>query len=99
MESASLINNDIAKTVAAFRESPNFDDDEIYRLLVKGGMQSQTASRLVNFLPMAYFRVVFTDRVAEISNEFCVHPSEGSPSAWRQLSSEPLWDEVMAFAR
>jgi len=99
VESIKAMTEDIAKAVAAFRVSPNFDDDEVYRVLVRGGMQTQTASLLVNFLPMAYFRVVFTDRVAEISNEFCVHPSEGSPSAWRQLSSEPLWDEVMAFAR
>jgi hypothetical protein len=50
----------ISKAVNILRESPTCSDHEIYIRVVAAGIEPRHAARLVEFLPMAYCRLIFT---------------------------------------
>jgi hypothetical protein len=60
----------VLKTVAIFPESPGSSDDEIYRKVVAAGIEPKAAARFVEFLPMAYCRIVFADTGTRFSEMF-----------------------------
>jgi hypothetical protein len=49
---------EIATALAAMRNSPEVDDQELYAALVKSGIDRHLAARLIEFLPAAYCRVI-----------------------------------------
>jgi hypothetical protein len=90
--------NLISRAVALLRKSPNLEDEAIYRALVADGMEREFAARLVEFLPLAYGRLVLGNSGILFSNAFDRALSDGRTSR-QALSSEPLWDLVVDFAR
>lgn len=92
------MNADISGAVAAFREFPNASDEEILRKLLAAGLDRSTASRLVEFLPMAYCRVVLADAGIKFSERFQRKLADGKLSAERPLDSDPLWAATLSFA-
>ena len=88
----------IAEAVTIFREFPNVSDEEILRRLVATGCERMMAARLVEFVPMAYCRVLLADSGVRFSNSFQRKLGDGSLSAQRLLEEEPLWAEVVSFA-
>jgi hypothetical protein len=92
------MNADISGAVAAFREFPNASDDEILDKLLAAGVDRSTASRLVEFLPMAYCRVVLADSGIKFSERFQRKLADGKLSAERELDSDPLWAATLSFA-
>ena len=48
----------ISRAVNIFRESPDSSDYEIYLRVVAAGVEPRHAARLVEFLPMAYCRLI-----------------------------------------
>jgi hypothetical protein len=93
------MNDLIAKAVATLRGSPSSTDGEIHRLLVADGIRPAIAARLVEFLPMAYCRLLLEHLGARFSRTFRRRLEDGEISAERYLSSEPVWNAVVAFAR
>jgi len=89
----------ILKAVAIFGESPDSSDDEIYRRVVAAGIEPKHAARLVEFLPMAYCRLILTGTGTRFSDIFRRRQHNGSLSHEQKLASEPLWTEIMSFAR
>lgn len=89
----------IAEAVAMFREFPNAPDEEILRRLVATGCQRVMAARLVEFVSMAYCRVLLADSGVRFSDSFQRKLGDGSRSASRLLEEEPLWTEVLSFAK
>jgi hypothetical protein len=57
------------------------------------------AARLVEFLPMAYCRLILADAGIRFSDRFQRKLADGGVSAERLLASEPLWAETLSFAR
>ena len=80
----------IAEAVAMFREFPNAPDEEILRRLVATGCQRVMAARLVEFVPMAYCRVLLADSGVRFSDSFQRKLGGGSLSANRLLEEEPF---------
>jgi hypothetical protein len=93
------VNELISKAVAAFRSSPSRGDIEIHEALIAEGLEAQTAARLVEFLPMAYCRLLLGNSGVQFSSSFQRQEANSQVSSERQLSSEPVWDGVVAFAR
>jgi hypothetical protein len=89
----------ISKVVAFFRESPVSSDDEIYRRSVAAGIEPKRAARLVEFLPMAYCRLILASTGARFSDMFRRRQHDGSLTHDQRLTSDPLWTEIMLFAR
>jgi hypothetical protein len=92
------MNDLISKAVATLRRSPSSGDAEIHRSLVAEGFEPALAARLVEFLPIAYCRVLFENSGVRFSDSFLRRPAVGESSE-RLLSSDPVWGEVIAFAR
>jgi len=89
----------ISKAVAAMRSSPSSGDVEIFRTLVTDGLKPLVAARLVEFLPMAYCRLILRDSGVRFPNTFQRRLTNGTISSERLLSSEPVWNDAIAFAR
>ena len=92
------MHSDISKAVALLRSSPHLDDDELYRVLVAGGMDRQRAARLIEFLPPVYTRLVLHDSGVRFSDKFRRLLSNGGTSYEGSLSDEPVWNDAMKFA-
>jgi hypothetical protein len=89
----------ISTAVAIFRELPNSSDVEVFRKLVGTGVERQYAARLVEFLPMAYGRLLLGKAGIHFSEMFQRMTPSGDLTAEQQLSSEPVWEEVVSFAQ
>jgi hypothetical protein len=89
----------ISKTVAIFRESPDASDDDIYRKVIAASVEPKHAARLVEFLPMAYCRLILASTGTRFSVMFRRRQHDGSLSHEQTLASEPLWSEIMSFAK
>ena len=89
----------ISMAVAIFREFPDASDEEALRKLAAAGVECVVARRLVEFLPMAYCRLIPSDTGVTFSDRFRRKLADGSLSAERSLNSEPLWAETLSFAK
>ena len=47
----------IASALTIFRESPELDDESVFRALIDRGVERSIAARIVEFLPIAYCHV------------------------------------------
>ncbi|HKU25748.1 MAG TPA: hypothetical protein VJQ54_09775, partial [Candidatus Sulfotelmatobacter sp.] len=63
------------------------------------GCERVMAARLVEFVPMAYCRVLLADSGVRFSDSFQRKLRDGNISATRLLEEEPLWAEVLSFAK
>jgi hypothetical protein len=88
----------ISRAVGAFHRFPNASDEEIVSKLLAAGVDRSTASRLVEFLPMAYCRVVLADSGVKFCEHFQRRLADGKLSAERPLDSDPLWAATLSFA-
>jgi hypothetical protein len=88
----------IAEAVAIFRESPNSSDEEILRKLVATGCDRFVAARLIEFVPMAYCRLVLSESGVRFSGFFQRKLADGRLSAEQSLTASPLWAEAVSFA-
>jgi len=95
----SIVKDSIAKAVALMRRSPSCTDLEIWRKLVAGGLDASVSARLVEFLPMAYCRVMLERSGAKFSASFQRSMANGQITPEQPLSSEPVWNAVLAFAK
>jgi hypothetical protein len=93
------MNDLISQAVAKFRGSPRSGDADIHRMLVAEGLKPSVAARLVEFLPMAYCRLLFESSGVRFPKTFQRRSSDGQISAERLLSSEPIWNASLEFAR
>jgi hypothetical protein len=89
----------ISKTVEMFRKAPNVSDDEMYRKMIAAGIKPKRAARLVEFLPIAYCRLILAHTGVRFSSMFRRRRHDGSLLHEQMLTSETLWTEVTAFAR
>jgi hypothetical protein len=93
------MNSIISKTVAIFRELPDASDDEIYHKTIAAGIEPKHAARLVEFLPMAYCRLLLAGTGPRFSDMLQRRRHDGGLSHEQTLAAEPLWTEIMSFAR
>ncbi len=62
-------------------------------------MERLLAAQLIGFLPIAYCRLILQASGAQFSEALQQVLPDGGISSERSLSSEPLWEAAMAFAR
>jgi len=98
MQSASLLTEAISKAVAILRSSPSLNDEGTFRALISRGISRNIAARVVEFLPMAYCRLVLEASGARFTDSFVRRSEDGSLKEY-PLSSEPVWRASTEFAR
>jgi hypothetical protein len=91
------MNESISKAVTVIRKLPFEDDDQVYRAVIASGVETQLAARLVEFLPIAYCRLILASSGARFSNTFRRVLPDGT-FAEQLLSAEPVWNAVVGFA-
>jgi hypothetical protein len=89
----------IAKAVAVIRESRESDDAALHRRLIPEGLTVPLAARLVQFLPMVYCRLMLESSGVRFSETFRLRLANGQITPEQTLVSEPIWNEVLAFAK
>jgi hypothetical protein len=89
------MNEAIASALAIFRNSPQLDDESIFRALVQRGIERSLAARIVEFLPIAYCRMLFLNSGVQFSNSFT---RAASPLKIQSLSWVPVWVPFLAYA-
>jgi hypothetical protein len=89
----------IALALSAIRDSTESDDVTLHRKLVVEGLTRSLAARLVEFLPMAYCRLMLEPSGVHFSNSFQRRLTDGQVTPEQPLSSQPIWNEVLAFAK
>jgi hypothetical protein len=92
------MNEQISRAVSLFRSSRTLGDEAIYQKLVAEGVESRLAARLVEFLPIAYGRFLL-ERSGPRFSEYFQRRLLSGPSEELLLSSEPVWNAAVAFAR
>jgi hypothetical protein len=93
------MNDLIAKTVELLRRSASSSDDEVHRMLVADGVDTTTAARLIEFLPMVYCRLLLEPSGARFSSNFRRRLEDGQLSEERPLASQPVWNAVLGYAQ
>lgn len=88
---------DITKAVYVLRAYPGLDDYGVYKKLVAEGVESGIAARLVEFLPIAYCRLILRNSGARFSNTFF---RRTLPDDFEEhmFSSDSVWNAAVAFA-
>lgn len=88
----------IAKAVATLRNDPALNDEGTFRSLVAQGVSRPIAARVVEFLPMAYCRVILEPSGVQFKNIYLRRSQDGTLKEYA-LSSEAAWLAAMEFAR
>ena len=89
------MNEGIASALTIFRNSPELDDESVFQALVDKGVDRSLAARIVEFLPIAYCRVLLVKSGVQFSNSFT---RAGSPLKVQSLSSVAIWVPLLAYA-
>jgi hypothetical protein len=92
------MNESIAKAVSILRMSTDFDDDAVLNRIVSSGMERRLAARLVDFLPMAYARLLL-ERSGAVLPDFYFRLSPTGNLVQHSLDSEPVWKASIEFAK
>ena len=82
----------ISHAVTLLRQSQEKDDHTLFVDLVRTGVSRQLAARLVEFLPMAYCRVMLEDAGIQFSNSYRRAAQTGI------LDADPMWSAAYNFA-
>jgi hypothetical protein len=88
-----------SRVVDVMRNSPALEDSEIVTRLVDNGVEPVYAKRLVEFVPIAYCRLLMANTGARFSSYFCRKFKDGNISSEQLFSSEPLWNAAVGFAK
>src|SRR5262252_9393415 len=75
------------------------DEIAVCRRLVAQGVDRPTAARLVEFLPMVYCRLLLTGIGLQFPETYRRALPDGTTTPPTRLSRDPLWNELMSFAR
>ena len=87
----------IRKAVSVLRMYRDHSDEALYAELVGQGFEPRLAARLIEFLPMAYFRIMLAKSGACFSGDFQRELPDGTIVV-RSLHTEPVWVASLEFA-
>jgi hypothetical protein len=99
LPSIRLMQKLIESAVEIFRSFPDSSDEEILTRIIETGVERSTAVQLVALLPLAYGRLALSDSGVVFPDVYICLDDDGEPTRKGSLSSLPLWDEALNFAR
>ena len=88
----------VSVAVDAFRSAPLVDDEQILRILLLKGIETSIAVRIVEFVPLAYVRVLLSNAGVQFTDASFQRRDRTGQIATRDLTSEPVWEVARTFA-
>lgn len=82
--------------VAALQSHAQFDDNDIIRVVMQQGVDELQATRLVQFLPIAFCRFVFRGSAVRFAENYVILGPDGQPKAELPLRDDPVFQEAIA---
>lgn len=99
MQDDRSVVNFISIAVNKFRRQPDVDDETVYQHLITRGASRSMAARIVEFVPLAYGRVLMAGSGVTLSESYQRgEAEEGKELPTRELAKEPVWNAAMSFA-
>jgi hypothetical protein len=89
----------ISRAVQLFRATPALKDDEIFRVLLQEGMEPRVAARCVEFIPMAYSRMLLMEAGSTRFPQSFLRLLPNGKFETHRFDSEPVWNAIVSFAR
>jgi len=93
------ITSSIKRAVLVFRDHAELDDADVVSALVRDGVETELAERLVEFLPLAFYRAMVPSRPGQFADHYVRMAPDGSASPDRKLAKEPVYIAAMKEAR
>jgi hypothetical protein len=94
----TAVEKTIPKAIAILRKSQHLSDEQVHRELTQEGIDPSVAARLLEFLPIAYARLILGRSGAKFSNSFQRLRPDGC-LVEQALSTEPFWTAAIRFAQ
>lgn len=88
----------VNKAIAAFHTRRESDEHEIVEMLVASGIEKPLAAKLVEFVPLAFFRAMMEESGVQFADYFLRLGPEGKPADERKLNQEPVYMEALKMA-
>lgn len=85
------ISTAVRTAVEVFQSHPQLDDDGIADLLEKRGIRGPLTTRLIQFLPIAFCRVLFTPRGVRFPGHYVIMTPDGKHGGEFQIEDEPVY--------
>jgi hypothetical protein len=98
MRDPQNLNKMIPRAAELLRKWRHLTDEDILQKLIEQGIQPNTALRLVEFLPMAYARLILQPSGARFPDTFRRVSCDGTLQEF-YLGDEPVWNAALAFAQ
>ena len=88
----------IARAVELFRSTPALKDEAIFRVLVLEGAEPRVAARCVEFLPLAYSRMLLLEAGLPRFPESFMRLLGNGEFKTSRFDSDPVWNAIVTFA-
>ena len=89
----------LTKAVQILRDCSDVPYKEAVEHLVQAVGDKEMGEKLMEFLPLAYARIGFSNSGVKFDDRFCRSVGNGKFSHFCPLEAEPIWNEVVAFAK
>jgi len=80
--------------VAFVQTSPETDDDGMVRYLTERGVPEPQATKLVQFVPIAFTRFLYRSSGVKFAQNYVLLGSDGQPKSQHQVAEEPAFREA-----
>ena len=89
----------LKKALPIFQANVDADDDTLIAALEAAGIERPLATRMVQFLPMAFTRVFFQRSKITFADTYMRQGADGTRGPEQRLDDEPVYCEGMNLAR
>ena|ERR1700719_693981 len=97
--SQSELTDRIAQATQLFLAHRFASEEELVQQIMRAGSDADLADRLMEFLPLAFGRVLLTRVGMKLPDRFVRMLDNGGFSEEWPLTAEPLWKPLVAFIR
>ncbi|HEV3040934.1 MAG TPA: hypothetical protein VHA33_24415 [Candidatus Angelobacter sp.] len=89
----------ISRAVQLFRSTPALKDEEMFRVLVQEDMEPRVAAHCVEFLPLAYSRMLLMEAGSTRFPQSFLRVLPNGKFKTHRFDSEPIWNAIVSFAK
>ncbi len=98
MTADAIQSDDIARVVPLFAEHQHSDDDTLLDAIVSLGIDQQRAIALLDFMPIAFFHVVATGKIAGMPDHYVRYSADQKPIGNVNFVDEPTYVAARHYA-
>jgi hypothetical protein len=89
----------IATVVSAFQTQPEAEDDTIYSFLRTQGIEEALATKLIQFVPIAFCRFIMRPSGIRFAPNYVMMDARGRQVGEFALAEEPVFQEALTYCQ